>query len=259
MTRPDPHEAYEALAAGHALHALEPEEEQVFLEHLSGCSRCERDLADHRATLAHVAYAPDAAEPPLGLLDGIRSGVAASDRQASHPVPASLGAARQRRSHRLGSTWGQAAAVAAAAALVLGLGGWNVALRADRAEQQAWSERITAAVREIGVEGTDTVPLRSRDQVVAVALVHDDEMTLLVDGLETNDTSSSTYVLWGQSRFGDVRPVGAFDVTETGLDARPGLRLQAGVSDVTRFMVTAEPGRAAPPIPTLPVLAAGDV
>jgi len=47
-------------------------------------------------------------------------------------------------------------------------------------------------------------------------------------------------------------------VTEEGLDVREGLHLQAGVADVTRFMVTHEQGRSAPPIPS-PVLASGDV
>jgi hypothetical protein len=48
-------------------------------------------------------------------------------------------------------------------------------------------------------------------------------------------------------------------VTERRLDVLEGMRVQASVSDVTRFMVTREKGDAAPPIPTLPVLASGDV
>ena len=94
--------------------------------------------------------------------------------------------------------------------------------------------------------------------MVALALVRGQVLSLVVDGLKVNDTSSTTYVLWGQSRFGDVRPVVAFDVTEEGLDVQGMLHLQAGVADVTRFMVTHEQGRTAPPIPS-PVLASGDV
>lgn len=266
MTRPDPHAQYEELAAGHALGALEPGDEQLFLDHVTGCARCERDLAEHRATLAHLAYAVDAAEPPPGLLDGIRAGVLASGREVSFPeadlpAPASLEAARERRSAaaRLGRAKGWTS-IAAAAALVVGLGVWNVTLQSDRDEQDAWSDRITAAMRELGEQDTDTVPLTGDDgRVVAVAVVHDDRMSLLVDGLEANDASSTTYVLWGQSRFGDVRPVAAFDVTEEGMDVRDGMRMQAGVAEVTRFMVTHEKGRSAPPIPTKPVLAMGDV
>lgn len=273
MTRPDPHELYEELAAGHALSALEPEDEQAFLVHVAACARCERELEEHRSALAHLAYAPEAAEPPPALLEGIRAGVLASGRGASFPqqtspqqtsteppAPSSLEQARLRRQGQDGmrraKRW---TAVAAAASLVVGLGAWNLALRSDRDQQDAWNDRVTAAMRELGQEDTDSVPLKSGDDVVAVALVHGDEMSLLVDGLKANDRSSTTYVLWGQSRFGDVRPVGAFDVTEEGMDVREGMRLQAGVADVTRFMVTHEQGRTAPPIPRAPVLASGNV
>jgi anti-sigma-K factor RskA len=262
MSRSDQHERYEELAAGYALGALEPEDEQTFLTHLHGCARCERDLAVHLSTLTHLAYAPDAAEPPASLLDGIRAGVLASGRGSSLSEVAEVVPLDAARSRRLGLGQLHRAramtAVAAAAALVVGLGVWNVTLQSDRSQQEQWGERMTAAVRELGVPGTDTVPLTVGDDVVAVALVRGDELSLVVDGLAANDTSSTTYVLWGQSRFGDVRPVAAFDVTEEGLDVREGLHLQAGVADVTRFMVTHEQGRVAPPIPS-PVLASGDV
>lgn len=260
MTRPDPHASYEELAVGHALSALEPGEEHAFLEHVRGCARCERDVAEHRATMAHLAYAVEAAEPPPALLEGIRAGVQASGRGASFPEPASLEAVRERRSAaaRLRRSQGWVG-VAAAAALVLGLGTWNLTLQNDRDAQDAWGDRITAAMRELGEQDADAVPLRSGDQVVAVALVRGDRMSLLVDGLKANDAASTTYVLWGQSRFGDVRPVAAFDVTDEGMDVRDGMRMQAGVAEVTRFMVTHEQGRKAPAIPTKPVLAMGDV
>lgn len=272
MTRPDPHAVYEELAAGHALGALEPQDEQVFLSHVPACARCERDLASHLATLMHLAYAPDPAEPPASLLEGIRAGVLASGREAGHPTPgapvlppagpsapASLEDARARRAaHRRLRRAGALVGVAAAAALVVGLGAWNVTLQTDRDRQEAWGDRITAAVRELGEDGTDTIPLRRGDQVVAVAVVRGEDLSLVVDGLPANDSAKTTYVLWGQSRFGDVRPVAAFDVSEDGLDVREGLHLQAGVADVTRYMVTHEQGDTAPPIPTKPVLASGD-
>lgn len=263
MNRPDPHSRYEELAAGHALHALEPEDEQAFLAHLPGCARCEADLADHTATLAHLAYAPAPADPPPSLLDGIRTGVLASGREATFPEPASpaeavdeLSRARDRRRVKRATTW---MGIAAAFALVVSLGVWNTSLRQDRDEQDAWGERMRQAVSQLRDNDTDTVPLLGDDgQVVAVALVRGDEMSLVVDGLPVND-AGTTYVLWGESEYGDKRAVGAFDVTKTELDVLAGMRVQNGVSDVRRFMVTREQGDAAPPIPTLPVLAVGEV
>lgn len=288
MTRFDPHEPFEELAAGHALSALEPEDEQVFLQHLEGCARCERDLAVHGATLAHLAYAPDAAEPPESLLEAIRAGVRPSGRDAapSHLVfpgaglsegaptggsayggvvgggtaPASsLDQARRRRDAsrlRRTGTW---TSVAAAAALVLGLGVWNTSLQRDRNSQDAWGERLATAVRELRDSSTDAVPLKGDNGVVmAVALVHGSELSLVVDGLPVNQ-AATTYVLWGQSRYGDVRPVGAFDIAQEGLDVQKDMQVQEGIADVTRFMLTREQGEQAPPFPTQPVLASGDV
>ena len=274
MTRTDPHERYEELAAGHALSALEPEDEQAFLRHLSGCARCERELAVHDETLAHLAYAPDAAEPPDSLLASIRAGVLASGRGASFhsarglddatmesrsAAPVSLAAARRRRTDsrlRRSSVW---TGVAAAAAMVLGLGVWNATLQQDRAEQDAWGDRMAVAVRELRDADTDTVSLRGDDgAVVAVALVRGTELSLVVDGLPVND-DATTYVLWGQSRYGDVRPVGAFDVAREGVDVQQDMQVQAGIADVTRFMVTRERGEQAPPIPQQAVLASGNV
>ncbi|MBW3641048.1 MAG: anti-sigma factor [Actinobacteria bacterium] len=274
MTRPDAHERYEELAAGHALSALEPEDEQVFLQHLGACARCERELAVHDATLAHLAYAPDDAEPPDSLLASIRAGVLASGRGASFSqhfdadadsagrrpaAPVSLAAARRRRTDstlRRSSSW---TGIAAAAALMLGLGVWNATLQQDRAEQDAWGDRMAVAVRELRDADTDTVPLRGDDgAVVAVALVRGSELSLVVDGLPVND-DATTYVLWGQSRYGDVRPVGAFDVAREGVDVQREMQVQAGIADVTRFMVTREQGEQAPPIPQQAVLASGNV
>jgi len=279
MSTSDQHERFEELAAGHALGALEPEDEQVFLSHLSGCARCARDTLVHRESLAHLAYAADDAEPPASLLEGIRAGIRASGREASFPSdvsslpgapwlgtpaspgPVSLEGARRRRDAarlRRAGTW---LGVAAAAALVIGLGAWNASLRSDRDAQDAWGDRMTAAVGELQDAGTDIVPLAAMESdgdVVAVALVRGSELSLVVDGLPVNAEGTS-YVLWGQSRYGDVRPVGAFDVSTSSVDVHTGMNMQAGVSDVTRFMVSHEEGDGAPPLPQGPVLASGDL
>lgn len=265
MTRHDEHVRFEELAAGHALHALEPEDEQLFRAHLAGCARCERALDEHAGALAHLAYAPDAAEPPPSLLEGIRAGVLASGREASFPSPVveeqpvQLDEVRRRRDASRLRRAGTLTGIAAAAALVVSLGVWNVGLRQDRDAQAEFSARISAAVSQLRDEDTETVPLRGEaGEVVAVALVRGDEMSLVLDGLPVND-AATTYVVWSESSLGDKRAVGAFDVTMDGLDVRDGLRLQTSVTDVTRYLVTMEQGDSAPAIPTLPVLAAGTV
>lgn len=267
MTRHDEHVRFEELAAGHALHALEPEDEQLFRAHLAGCARCERALDEHAAALAQLAYAADAAEPPPSLLEGIRAGVLASGRGASFPAPVAeeqpqpvqLDEVRRRRDASRLRRAGTLTGIAAAAALVVGLGVWNLGLQQDRDEQAEFSARMAAAVSQLRDEDTETVPLRGESgEVVAVALVRGDELSLVLDGLPVND-AATTYVVWGESSSGDKRAVGAFDVTTDGLDVRDGLRLQASVTDVTRYLVTREQGDSAPAVPTLPVLAVGTV
>ena len=268
MTRTDPHSRFEELAAGHALHALEPEDEQEFLAHLEACAPCERAVVEHDTTLSHLAYAPEAVEPPAALLENIRAGVLASGRDVIWPQPdpgaatdaSSLDAARERRARARLRRASAVTGLAAAAALVVSLGVWNVSLQTDRDQQVALGDRLSAAVREMGEADTDTVPLTDADgAVVAVALLHDGSMSLVVDGLAANDRTASTYVLWGESRFGDVWPVAAFDVTGQPLELKDGLSMQAGVAEVTTLMLTNEPGRVAPPLPTQPVLASGAV
>ena len=284
MNRPDAHARYEELAAGHALSALEPEDEQDFVSHLLECARCERELAEHEATLAHLAYAPEPADPPAALLEGIRAGVLASGREATFPASASgaheqsaatgaaaadqapvapapvdLDARRRRRDASRLRRAGVWTSIAAAAALIVSLGVWNAALQRDRDAQAELTGRLAKAVSPLRDAATDTVPLADENgEVVAVALVRGDDMTLVVDGLPVND-AATTYVLWGESRYGDKRAVGAFDVTTDEVDVLDGLRLKESVADVTRFMVTREQGDGPPPIPTLPVLAAGTV
>lgn len=269
MTRPDPHQRYEELAAGHALSALEPEDEQAFLAHVGGCAQCERDLVEHQVTLSHLAYAPQAAEPPPSLLEGIRAGVLASGRAATFPddavqdlpgsQPSSLDEARRRRagaaSLRRAGVW---TGVAAAFALVVSLGVWNVDLRSDRDAQLARGDRLAAAVQDMGQPGAETVSLTGTGgSVVAVALMRDEEVSLLVDGLEPNDAASTTYVLWGRLPSGDVRGVTTFDVTDDGLQVDEGLSMPVRATDLTELMVTFEQGRVVPSVPTLPVLASG--
>ena len=262
MTRTDDHDQYAELAVGYALYALEPEEEQLFLAHLAACATCEKAVAEHAETLAHLAYAAEPADPPPALLEGIREGVRASGREASFPVPVSLDAAREKRADRQrpglrrAATW---VGAAAAFALIASLGVWNTALQRDRDEQQVLTGNLARAVEALRTEGGRTVPLAGDDgQVVAVAIVHDDSMELVVDGLAPNDGDATSYVLWAKDRVGSVRAVGTFDVTDPGVDVVQDLGLTAAGGDLTRFMVTHEDGNVAPEVSTRAVLAAGD-
>lgn len=260
----DAHSAFEELAVGYALHALEPQDELRFSTHLTSCAACERAVREHTDTLAQLAYAAPAAEPPPALLEGIRSAVRADvgpavpdEPSPSRPVT-DLAAARRRREVSVPRGWLTAGA-AAAVALVLGLGAWNVVLQGDRDEQASRGDRLAAVVETLERRDTRTVRLADFDgEVQAVVVAHGQQMSLVVDGLRRNP-DDTVYVLWGQSRDGDVRALGTFDVTADGLDVLQDMPLQVPVEDLSALMVTHEKGRTAPASTEQPVVVAGSV
>jgi anti-sigma-K factor RskA len=248
------HASYEQLAAGYALSALEPDDEQQFADHLRGCALCARALAEHTETLAHLAYAAEAETPPASLLEGIRAGVAASGRAGSFPAPLSLQAARERRSRPtrlMTATLGAAAALVLIVSLVFVRG-----LMSDRDNQQSLNDRLATAVKNIAEPNARLIGLKG-DGGHGTLILNGRRVSLVMAGMPRNDTKSSVYVLWEQTSFGDVSAVGTFDVTGTDV-AIVNLQLQQSPDTVRTFMVTREKGRVAPPRATQPVLVAGD-
>lgn len=261
MTSP-PHARYEELVAGHALSALEPEDEDLLLKHLPACATCEQELAAHRQTLAQLAHTAEQPAPPAALWDGIRRGVEASGRPASFSstggsVVLDLGAARtaRRPALRRAARW---TSLAAAVALVAGLAGWNVALHRDRAEQAVLATRATELLRAVEAAPARTVPLvDDGGRVTAVAVLRADRMSLVVDGLAPNDVASSTYVLWG-ARDDAVKALASFDVGDRQPEVVHDVALPAAVAPVPELLlITREPGRTAPEVTKQSPLATG--
>ena len=252
------HRAFEELAAGYALHSLEPAEELAFAGHLAECPVCQRSVADHEDSLVHLATA-SAAEPPPALLAGIRAAVAAEPRGTGGTGPAEQPLApvaqlADRRATRRGPVL---VAAAAAAALVLGLGGWNATLLRDRDAQTERGDKLQLAVAALQEEGARTVPLRGEDGSRVVAVLQEDEMSLVVEGLAPNP-ADTVYVMWAQDPSGAVRAVGTFDVDSTEVVVQRGMHLEDADS-LARLMVTHEKGRTAPLSTDQPVLVSGSV
>lgn len=74
------HSRFDELAVGWALYALEPDDEQVFVKHLTGCERCRRTVRETQETLATVTLALPCPEPPARLLDRIYEAIGAPAR-----------------------------------------------------------------------------------------------------------------------------------------------------------------------------------
>lgn len=252
------HDAWSALAVGHALDSLEPEDEQSFLSHLPGCGVCAGVVADTRIVMGHLAYAVDPVDPPPALRTAIRVGIAGTERPPVEVQARHTGRPRRRPVARLGGRpW---MAVAAGLALLMALSVWNVVLQAQNRSQDRrlhQSALITDCLREVGCR---TVELRTptSDQPRATALVRAREVQLVVTGLPRNDTSAEVYVLWQRVDQTKFTALDTFDITRPGVTVIRTRHLAGDLNRLGALAVSREPGRRMPPAPSQ-VVALGTV
>lgn len=236
------HDMYDELAVGHALNALEPEDEMLFLAHLPGCAACARALIQHQETLGHLAYATADEEPPAALLDGIRAGVAASDRAGAFPAPVvDLASRRRARTVKLTTALvGVAASVVLVAALLIA----NLSLSSRNSDLKTKESAFARTVNGLLTPGAQRVELTGSGN--AVAVVHGGQVDLVLADVPETD-AKSVYVLWQQSTSGTVKAAGVFDVSHDGLTVvSKGLHVDG---DTKTLMVSREQGKTAPAAP----------
>lgn len=258
------HSSWEELAVGQALGALEPADEQAFLEHLRGCDLCARTLADMEAVTSQLAYGVEPAEPPPALLTSIMSEVHASDRVRQAPPqsarrqdrvgdPVSLEARRRRRDASRGAhpAW---LAAAASFVMVIGMTAWNLHLRAEnqvKARALSLRNQVASALADPTTQ-TATLASDRKPDAHAQVLVKGDQAYLVVEGLEMNDRTSSVYVLWRAGADGHMDAAATFDIRHGGPSIIPITDLgEAGA--VRQFAVSIESGRTAPATPSTPI------
>jgi anti-sigma factor RsiW len=254
-------EALEELAVGFALHALEPEDADLFTAHLEGCARCRQIVEETTDVMAAMAAAAPSAEPPHGLRERLRAEVARTEQEFSAargstspphagggPTVAQLPVPRRRRTSVL---------VAAAVAAVVALGGWAAVLVGERDEARKTAAADASMVEELLRPGRATVVPVADDEgrTVATLLARDDAVQVVSHGLAPNDTDAQTYVLWGLDD-GAPEAVGTFDVSGSDRELHT-LDASAG-GDFSGYGISIEPGRQAPEAPT-DVVASGSL
>jgi anti-sigma-K factor RskA len=260
------HDAFDELAVGWALHALEPEDEATFARHLPDCPRCARTVAETTDVMAAMAQDLPPAEPSEDLRDRLRAAVEsteparrpAPERPAARPAPPPLrpadppplrpadppaGAPGWRRRLPVALA---AAAVAALVALVT----WNVSLEAARHRAQARAAAEDQIVRSLMTPGQATVaPVSDADgHSVATVVARQGQAQVVTWGLSENDRRASTYVLWGMQG-GTPMALGTFDVVSRDMDLRTVGGERTGPDRYTAYGISLEPGRQAPPAP----------
>jgi hypothetical protein len=226
------HEHWEELAAGHALSALEPDEESAFVAHLDSCARCQAVLADHAFVAAQLGTLVDSVEAPAW--DRIRPAVIPAPEPVAEVVEL---ATRRRRSPAL---------LGAAAAAVLAVAGTVVAL----------SGGSGPGTQQQALDGCAASP---GCHVVLLA----DAAKLVVDGngarmLPTHMApapAGKVYVLWQLPRDGRPTMVATLEDTANG-EVGEAHSLPLDYGQTAAFGVSLEPANVVPTTPTK-VLAVG--
>jgi hypothetical protein len=242
-------------AVAFALHTLEPHEEVAMRRHIERCHSCTETVRETELVAAAVGGAVEQVDPPARLRTNLLA--MATDTPQSEPAPQPH--PRFAAGRRANLTRTRVLIAAAAAAVVIGVGGlgaYTAQVQQQRDALAAQAQALAGIVTQLDAPGSTHATLRTdAGQPVAAVLVTADGRTVVTAGLDPNDTSATTYVVWGLGA-GDPRPLAAFDVAAPG----PGIHEigPGGESPFAGYAVSLEPGRTMPAAPTT-VVASGQV
>jgi anti-sigma-K factor RskA len=230
------HSDYEQLAAGFALGALEPDDEQEFQRHLEGCQACGASVRELEELAASLAYAAPRAVPPGSLRAGIR-------RRTGHTP--------RRRLLRAVGSWGASRlalrlTVLAGITALFGLSLWNLALREQHELDRFRMANLEAALHTLNDANAQPVPLAGSANALGaratvLASSREDSGVLVVEGLPQLP-GNRVYELWSLPQ-GDVgQAVRALVFSfRSGRNVRA-IRFSVPIQPNTAFAITNEPG-----------------
>jgi hypothetical protein len=268
------HEDFEGLAAGYALHALEPQDEQRLAVHLLTCQSCARLVADTAALGAAFAGFLEPEPPPAGLRERILAAAVAEPR-AAIPLPAdsATGPAAERSArptaapvaprrpddkvhHRLRMRRMQVRGRVAVGVLAAAVGiGVAVPVTLAVSDGGKASNPNTALAQLLLEPHAREVTLRGPSPAaLARAVLTDNGVYLLADGLPVNDRTRSIYVLWAAKTPGAPAAVATFDVRNGSPVQLTATKLPFKRVDISQMAISYEPGRKAPDRPSDVVL-----
>lgn len=222
------HDGIHGLTAAYALDALDEAGQRAYEEHLRSCERCREELADLSEAAASLAFAVEAPEPPPALRASILD---ATRAERSNVVPL--------RPRAWQSALPPLAAVAAVAAVALGL--WAFTLRADRDEARQALERERAVAALVADPRTRSLDLEGVEGRLVVG--PDGEAALLASDLD-EAPARRQYEMW-VIEGGRARSAGSFEVEDGRVAVPLGREVPAGAT----FAVTLEPAEGGTPGP----------
>ncbi len=241
------HDLWEALAVGHAMRALEPEDEALLRTHLATCDRCALVLAESRELVGALASAAEPAEPPAALRDrivaisrdtGARVAPVVSDELGRRPSD-ELGRRRAARGATAGATarW---AAVAAVVAAVASSGVTYSLIHKDHVDtaSPAYACLLDSSCQHL--------PLVNGGQTIGAVMLDRGQAYIMSSDLP-NSGQSEQYVVWVGDSAGKMTALAAFRVNGDGL-----FHALDKVPDLTGVAVMAISREVRGPLPTTP-------
>lgn len=233
MTGPtrEAHERWDELAAGYALHALEPQEEQEFTAHLDGCDLCPQLLAEHElvaAQLGAIESTPDADDAPPSWA-AMRSAIVGTDTLEVVSL-----ATRRRTSPRL---------LAAAAAVIVVAGVAVVTWQSTRTTSSPATTAIAACRQTAGCR---VIQLRASDGAERAVVAVMPGSAHVVPVSMRAPARDRMYVLWQLRRSGGPMAVTSFRDVHHGATST----LPVAYADTAAFAVSVEPAGPLPAAPT---------
>lgn len=231
-----PHEPWEELAAGHALHALEPDEEATFVTHLATCERCRLILDDHELVAAHLGgLADDSDLQPPGW-ERIRAVLPQHPAPTAGVVALDRERVRRRPPRLLGAAAGAVLlAGAAVAAWQLSTGG-------------SGQPTGTAAISQCQRSTSCHVVRLPEGDAKALVLAGPNGARFLPTGLAAAGRGH-VYALWQLPRDGRPVLVAVLPAVHDGV-AGPSTRLALPYADTAAFAISLEPANVVPSKPT---------
>jgi hypothetical protein len=232
--RTNPHQQWEELAAGYALHALDGADELWLLAHVDRCPQCLARLDEFAFVAAQLgSLDDDGVQPPAWAQ--IRPRAAAEDQAAAAaatsgrllPFPRRVGAR----------------VLAAAAAIVVSVGGVAAGLHLTRHSAAPPASAALTACRQ--QTGCHVIRMHGDSGDTAAVLVQAGHASLVPVELSA-PPAGRIYVLWQLPRDGGPIPVVTFRDATRQTSSIP---LVTGYSDTAAFAVSLE---AAGPMPVHP-------
>jgi anti-sigma-K factor RskA len=170
------------LSAAYALHALDPEEERAFEEHLARCGECREHVASFQEATTAMAYDVEAPTPPPALRERILVRA-----RSERPNVVDL---RERRRWVFPATAGFAAA-AACAAIALGI--WAVTLSSSLDDERSALDRSRDVIALLAREDATRIGLSGAEGQL---VVEDDGDAWLVVFDLARAPDEMTYEIW---------------------------------------------------------------